>query len=390
VSIEQVLAWSVAAIVCGLVALVLLLYRANRHARDLKQAVQAAGTARDRANLLLSVAEAVNSSVALEDVLNLALTHSGRLVGAAAGGIYLARGPRAEMIREAAYGLGPNAPGAHHRFGGDATAIQADPPSPTLITSEAPELADGRFPTHLLVLPLQRAGHLVGTMEFYLVDPPPIGSEEIELLTAVAATAASAIHHAQLYRTQEQTSLTDELTRLPNRRYLAGRLTQEMQRARRHGQPMAFMMVDLDHFKKVNDTHGHLVGDAVLAELAQVLQRSLRESDVCARYGGEEFGCILHSTGPEGAHTLAERLRASIERASFPAGLRLTASIGVAATGLPDELPLLVDQADRALYEAKHTGRNRVMVAALGTGKGSPLVASQPWPGTSASTAAPL
>jgi diguanylate cyclase (GGDEF)-like protein len=110
----------------------------------------------------------------------------------------------------------------------------------------------------------------------------------------------------------------------------------------------------------------------VSIEQAQVLQRSLRESDVCARYGGEEFGCILHSTGPEGAQTLAERLRASIERAPFPADLRLTASIGVAATDLPDELPLLVDHADRALYEAKHIGRNRVRLRPWGPEEAAP------------------
>jgi diguanylate cyclase (GGDEF)-like protein len=205
-------------------------------------------------------------------------------------------------------------------------------------------------------------------MEFYLIDPPPIGSAEIELLAAVAANAATAIHNAQLYRAQEETSLTDDLTRLPNRRYLDRRYTQEMQRARRHGQSMAFLMVDLDHFKLVNDTHGHLVGDAVLAELARVLQSSLRESDVCARYGGEEFGCILNETGPEGAQVLAERLRQAIESSVYPAGLRITASIGVAATDRPDELPLLVDHADQALYEAKHRGRNQVRVAAVRSG----------------------
>ncbi len=365
------LAWSVAAIGGGLVALGMLLFRARSHARTMKQAVDSAGMARDRANVLLSVAEAVNSSVALEEVLSLALNHSGRLVGAAAGGIYLARAPHEELIREASYGLAPNAPGSSRWLGdeGMRSSLGAEIPTPSRITSEVPELADGRTPTHLLVVPLQRAGHLMGTMEFYLVDPRPIGEDEIELLSAVAATAATAIHHAQLYRAQEQTSLTDELTRLPNRRYLARRYTQEMQRARRHGQPMAFMMVDLDHFKVVNDTHGHLVGDAVLAELAKVLQRSLRESDVCARYGGEEFGCILHQTGREGAHALAERLRQAIEESAYPAGLRITASIGVAATDRPDQLPLLVDHADQALYEAKHGGRNQVRVAWLESGQ---------------------
>ncbi|TMC84706.1 MAG: GGDEF domain-containing protein [Chloroflexi bacterium] len=136
-----------------------------------------------------------------------------------------------------------------------------------------------------------------------------------------------------------------------------------MQRSRRHHNAIAFLMIDLDHFKQVNDTYGHLNGDAVLAELAQILVTGARESDVCARYGGEEFALILHETTEPGARTLAERIRAKVAAATFPGGLKLTISVGVAATDDPALFTQLIDRADQALYAAKQGGRNQVRVA---------------------------
>src|SRR5260370_38133774 len=131
--------------------------------------------------------------------------------------------------------------------------------------------------------------------------------DQADLLNGVASEAAIAIRHAQLFQAQEENALTDELTKLPNRRAMAQRFLQEMQRAKRHHNAIAFLMIDLDHFKQVNDTYGHLNGDAVLAELASILVTGARQSDVGARYGGEEFGLILHETTQPGARTLARR-----------------------------------------------------------------------------------
>src|SRR5207247_7334592 len=122
----------------------------------------------------------------------------------------------------------------------------------------------------------------------------------------------------------------------------------------------AFMMVDIDHFKEVNDRYTDLHGDAVLAERAQVLVTGARESDVCARYGGEEFALILHETTESGARVLAERIRAKVAAATFPGGLKLTISVGVAATHEAALFTQLIDRADQALYAAKHGGRNQV------------------------------
>jgi diguanylate cyclase (GGDEF)-like protein len=200
-------------------------------------------------------------------------------------------------------------------------------------------------------------------MELYLNAWRELTEDQADLLNGVASQAAIAIRHAQLFQAQEENALTDELTKLPNRRALAQRFLQEMQRARRHHKGFTFVMIDIDHFKQVNDTYGHLNGDAVLSELATLLTTAARESDICARYGGEEFALILPETTEAGARVLAERVRAKVAAATFPGGLKLTISVGVAASDEPALFTQLIDRADQALYAAKQGGRNQVRVA---------------------------
>jgi len=358
--------------VVAIALLLLALVRLQRQAQQLRLAVQAEEAAYLRMKVLLSVTEAVNSSLALDDVLHHALTHAGRLVGAPAAALYLVRPGSAEMTRESSYGLTARARGSARALGDEPlrSAFNAEQIGTVpLAEAIAPGLEQGGHPKNVLVLPIQRSGLLMGVMELYPVNRARLAHEQLELLQGVAAQAATAISHAQLYRQQEQTSLTDELTHLPNRRYLTQRYVQEVQRAKRGHKPIAFLMIDLDHFKEVNDNHGHLVGDQVLSELGSILVRSVRESDVCARYGGEEFGAIIHEATVEGARILAERLRKSVEKATFPSGLKLTVSVGIAATDDPEQMPELVEAADRALYEAKEHGRNQIRIASLAGAK---------------------
>lgn len=167
----------------------------------------------------------------------------------------------------------------------------------------------------------------------------------------------------------QQENLTDPLTGVFNRRHLDRRLREEVTRAQRHGLPLSVLLLDLDHFKKVNDVHGHQAGDAVLAAFANVVEHHLREPDILARYGGEEFMVIAPQTSRKGAIDLAERLRRGIEgnrfslhderRGAFE--LPLTCSIGVATLGdAADSAMMLVRRADENLYRAKGQGRNRV------------------------------
>ena len=157
----------------------------------------------------------------------------------------------------------------------------------------------------------------------------------------------------------------DPLTGLTNRRGLMERLQQEWARVQRHGGALSFIMGDVDHFKRINDTHGHAVGDQALREVADAIVGRCRETDLPSRYGGEEFAIIVPGEAVSAAARLAERCRQAVEAVRLGAGseaLRMTASFGVAdSTGLASP-EALVQQADKALYRAKNAGRNRVEV----------------------------
>jgi diguanylate cyclase (GGDEF)-like protein len=353
-------------LVLALVLLTAILLRLRGTTRELESALAERSGTGDRASLLLKVADAVNSSLAINDVLNVALTTAGRLVGAVAGAIYLNAPGKGEMRRQADYNLTHNARGAGRKLDEDpmrSMITEARVLVVKLDESNSPGLVQGGKARYALMVPVQRQSQLMGALELYLPEKREIKDNEIELLLGVAGQAAMAISHAQLYQAQEENALTDELTKLPNRRYMAQRFLQEMQRARRYKKGLAFVMMDLDHFKNVNDSYGHLQGDQVLAALAKIILSAKRQEDVAARYGGEEFALILHETTAEGAKILADRIRASVEEATFPGDLKLTISIGVAATDDEAQFTNLMEKADEALYEAKEGGRNRVVMA---------------------------
>jgi len=160
-----------------------------------------------------------------------------------------------------------------------------------------------------------------------------------------------------------QMAKIDGLTGIYNRRYLDSRLTEEIERSRRHGNPLSILLLDIDHFKKINDTHGHLCGDYALRKISELLQELVRTSDILGRYGGEEFLCILPETPHEQAVVLAERCREQI--ATKPLACedhqaRITISIGVTGQHRDDTLDSIIKRADDALYQAKREGRNRV------------------------------
>ena len=205
-----------------------------------------------------------------------------------------------------------------------------------------------------------------------MAHEPPLTNEDVEFADAVIKAAVAAIHRAQLIETTkadnarlEVLAHTDPLTQVLNRRALTVRLSSEMDRARRYASVVTLLMIDLDHFKNINDTLGHLVGDDALRELAALLAESIRSVDVVARYGGEEFVIVLPETGLQGAVKFAERTRERIEKTPFVdvhGGVHITASIGVAS--FPGNEVETVDdlfaRADEALYRAKAEGRNKV------------------------------
>ncbi|SFM86083.1 GGDEF domain-containing protein [Thermodesulforhabdus norvegica] len=163
----------------------------------------------------------------------------------------------------------------------------------------------------------------------------------------------------QAYQKIEELALHDELTGIYNRRAILGYLKEEIERASRYDIPLSVSLADIDHFKSINDTYGHLVGDKILRELAAHIKGCIRSTDRVGRYGGEEFLIILPHTPISRALSCMERCRSDIEGSLFE-GLRITVSFGIAALRPEDDLDSLLSRADKALYEAKNRGRNRV------------------------------
>ena len=209
-------------------------------------------------------------------------------------------------------------------------------------------------------LPLTVNDQAIGVLNITNKRESQFCQEDVEILTAIASQAAMTIEKADLY----QLAISDELTGLYVRRYFYRRLDEEVRRRGRYGTTLSMLFVDIDHFKRFNDTHGHDVGDAVLKEVAAALRAECRDIDVVARYGGEEFAVLLPETDLDGALIAAERLRTSVESLRVPAGdkeLSVTISLGACQAGEEDTRESLIKRADMALYHAKANGRNQVV-----------------------------
>lgn len=214
-----------------------------------------------------------------------------------------------------------------------------------------------------LFVPLAGRGECLGAIEFVRSPSKPYTESDRRRAATLGGTVSVALTNARLY----EMAVTDGLTGLFVHRHFQHRLDDEIRRAARTGRPLSLMLIDIDHFKKFNDEHGHQTGDRVLAGVAKVLRGEARGIDVVARYGGEEMAMILPETDAEGAAVFAERVRAAVEAASFEGegGTRLsvTISVGVATWQAGEARRTFLGRADRALYMAKEAGRNRVELA---------------------------
>lgn len=207
-------------------------------------------------------------------------------------------------------------------------------------------------------------GRVLGAFSIYYRSPRRPTAYELELIDEVTHIASIALERAQATEQLYRMATVDMLTGIANRQQLLAIGQRELMRAQRSRHPLSLCMIDVDHFKSVNDNYGHAVGDAVLKQVAMLLVKALRGVDTCGRYGGEEFVALLPETDGETALRVAERVRTTIARASVEIGdaldLRVTVSIGVCAMLADESLEQLLIRADKALYEAKHGGRNRV------------------------------
>lgn len=189
---------------------------------------------------------------------------------------------------------------------------------------------------------------------------------ELACIESLLGTLIHPLHNGLRYKDALQAAMQDPLTGAGNRVAMDTAVRRELQMANRYRQPLSLVMIDIDHFKQINDTYGHAMGDEVLHEVAQTLMRVARTTDMLFRYGGEEFALLLSNTDLDGAMNIAERLRETLEALEIEQGnqtLAITASFGLAQYLPATQAKDLFSQADRALYEAKRRGRNCVVTA---------------------------
>lgn len=222
----------------------------------------------------------------------------------------------------------------------------------------------------LICLPLCVRDDTIGMLLIAGKKENSFSQYETKIFEVIAAHTTTQIYNARMYQQMEKMATTDGLTGLFNHRSFQEKISHELDRAERYKQRVSLLLIDIDHFKKVNDAYGHPAGDKILKGVAKILVSSIRGVDMAARYGGEEFALILVNTDGVGALDTAERIRRVIENNKFDIGssaIKITGSVGIAVfpddTGLPDQggnQRLLISKADGSLYLAKKEGRNRV------------------------------
>ncbi|CBL44605.1 conserved hypothetical protein [gamma proteobacterium HdN1] len=227
------------------------------------------------------------------------------------------------------------------------------------------EITEGSLHGHTVHFRLQTRDDYLGEVSFYR-QKERFSESELSLLEPLLATLVYPLRNGLRYQEVVRSSLTDALTGAGNRFSLDNVLHRETDLASRYNQPLSVLMLDLDYFKRINDSYGHAAGDYVLKAVAKTLRATSRGVDMTFRYGGEEFVVLLNKTHLEGATVIAERLRNTIANLSVihdGKEIPVTISVGVAALQKQETTQQFMERADKALYRAKNSGRNRVAVA---------------------------
>lgn len=218
-----------------------------------------------------------------------------------------------------------------------------------------------------ITLPLTVEGEILGCISLNSDQPNAFDAQDLQFFSVIGYQMAATLKHFQRFSSIQNIAIYDTLTGLYNRRYFEERLGIETQNAFYGGTPLSLVMVDIDHFKRVNDTFGHAGGDQVLCQTSSLLKGSIRKKDTVARYGGEEFILILPEANLDATFVIAERIRRLVENTPFEIGgtkIQLTISMGISnfPTHQARSKEELVKMADEALYEAKRGGRNKVCI----------------------------
>ena len=317
--------------------------------------------------LLISMSALINSTFDIQEIIKYAIEGSTRLLDAEAGSLLFLEKDSGELFFAEAVGeKGEKVKGVKLKTGQGVAGWVAEKGTPVIVhnASSDPRFFDGvdkisNFVTRNIVcVPVRTKDRILGSLEVINKNNGNFDLDDMLILTALGNQVAVAIETARLY----EESIADGLTGLYQRKFFELRLEEELKRSKRYKHPLNLVMIDIDYFKKVNDEHGHLIGDEVLKQVAVVLKKNTRLEDIVARYGGEEFVIIMPHTLVENMEKTGERLRAEIEGMEI-SGVRITISVGIGHFDGKDmdfDHRDLIRRADGALYLAKKRGRNRV------------------------------
>ena len=349
--------------------------RASRRKGD--DGPKAPSTSARRLAILTDVVKTANSILEPRKVIELVVEKIRQLIPSEAWSLLMVDEEKQELVFEAALGAkGKEVTALRPKIGEGVAGWVAETGKPAIVNDVK---RDPRFAPHvdaktsfetrsILCAPLVSRGRTIGVLEILNKRGGNFTKTDLEQVLTLVEPCAIAIENAILFQRTEQLTITDDLTRLFNSRYLNLYLGREIKRCKRHGIPLSVIFLDLDGFKGINDQYGHLAGSGTLTEVGGILALGVRESDILARYGGDEFIVVLPETPASGALVIAERLRRAIEEHRFlePQGIaaRISASFGIST--YPDHALSpegLIQKADQAMYRVKEREKNGIEVA---------------------------
>jgi diguanylate cyclase (GGDEF)-like protein len=333
-------------------------------------------------NILRSTINAISTGFEIKDIVEAAGTSLPNLFSFSAFGLFLKTGPLLYLYQEESCPSSlteevlKNMADVLSVLGEETAALDRIEPQIVRRKFEAKGriMDPGATLKSRLTLPLTAEGEIIGSISLNSEKPNAFDVQDLQFFSVIGSQMAATLTHFQRFSSVKNMAIYDTLTNLHNRRYFEEVLGVETQKAFRSGTALSLVLVDIDHFKKVNDTFGHAEGDKVLQEISSRLRTAVRRKDTVARYGGEEFILILPGAGLDESSMIAERIRRLVENVPFDvarARLDLTVSLGISSfpSHQAKSKEDLVRMADQALYDAKGRGRNRVSVFSPGGGQ---------------------